>query len=229
MNFLFPPHDQPHLPIADSEQVFPIRRVFCIGKNYSEHVREMGGDPTREEPLFFTKPADAVIGPGVEVRYPPGTTDLHFEVELVVALGADLAAQAAVGEVLESVIAYGVGIDLTRRDLQAAAKQRGRPWDMAKAFDASALCSALSLVDKIGHPVQAEISLQLDGREQQRDNIENMVWSPSEILVELSRLVQLRKGDLIYTGTPSGVGAVERGQTMAVSVAGVGQAVWTLS
>jgi len=152
MSYVIPVAPPVGLPVSGTENQFPVRRIFCIGKNYSEHVREMGGDPQREEPLFFAKPADTVIGPGGVVPYPPGTQDLHFEVELVAALGRDVAADATVDTVRDAVLAYGIGIDLTRRDLQAEAKKRGRPWDMSKGFDASALCSALEPVERIGHP-----------------------------------------------------------------------------
>lgn len=229
MDYILPPSPQASLPLAGSAQRFPIRRIFCIGKNYSDHVKEMGGDPAREEPLFFTKPADAVVEPGQPVPYPPGTDDMHFEVEMVAALGSQVGAGATLDTVLDAVLAYGTGIDLTRRDLQAEAKKRGRPWDMSKAFDASALCSELHLAENIGHPDSGEIALQLDGTFCQQDNIANMVWSLPEILVALSGLVQLQPGDLIYTGTPAGVGAVNRGQTMDVWVEGVARASWTIS
>ncbi|MEM7377533.1 MAG: fumarylacetoacetate hydrolase family protein [Pseudomonadota bacterium] len=229
MNYVIPTPEVARLPVAGSDAVFPIRRVFCIGKNYTEHVREMGGDPAREEPLFFTKPADAVVGPGAAVPYPPGTSDLHYEVELIAALGDAVSPDASDEGVLTSVLAYGVGVDLTRRDLQAEAKKRGRPWDMSKAFDASALCSELHLASVIGHPNRGEIGLNCDGVTCQRDDIANMVWSLPDMLRELAKLIELKPGDLVYTGTPSGVGPVERGQRLEVWVDGVDRTSWTLN
>lgn len=229
MSYVIPVAPPVTLPIAGSDGLFPVRRVFCIGKNYSEHVREMGGDPQREEPLFFAKPADTVVGPGAAVPYPPGTRDLHFEVELVAALGRDVPADATVDTVRDTVMAYGIGIDLTRRDLQAEAKKRGRPWDMSKGFDACALCSALEPVERIGHPQIGEIGLDLDDTACQRGDLRDMVWPVADMLVALNALISLKAGDLLYCGTPSGVGPVVAGQTMTVWAEGVARESWTVS
>ncbi len=229
MTYIIPVAPPASVPVADTDSRFPIRRVFCIGKNYSDHVREMGGDPTREEPLFFIKPADSVVGPGGAVPYPPHTENLHFEVELVVAIGRDVDVNAGLERVVDAVLGYGIGVDLTRRDMQSEAKKRGRPWDMSKSFDASALCSSLHLADSVGHPERGEIGLDLDSEPRQRGDISQMVWSIPEMLIALNSLFPLKAGDLLYTGTPSGVGPVTRGQTLEVWADGIAREAWTLS
>jgi len=206
--------------VAGSSARFPVRRVFCVGRNYAAHAREMGSDPNREPPFFFTKPADAVIPASGAVPYPPSTNDLHHEIELVVALkagGKDIDAAQA----LELVWGYGVGLDLTRRDLQAVAKDAGRPWDMAKGFDASAPCSALHPVSDVGHPAQARIWLEVNGSLRQEGNLDEMIWPIADVIASLSRLVTLAPGDLIYSGTPSGVGALQPGDRVRGGVDGV--------
>jgi fumarylpyruvate hydrolase len=187
--------------VAGSSARFPVRRVFCVGRNYAAHAREMGSDPNREPPFFFTKPADAVVPASGAVPYPPSTNDLHHEIELVVALkagGKDIDAAQA----LDLVWGYGVGLDLTRRDLQAVAKDAGRPWDMAKGFDASAPCSPLHPVSDVGHPAQARIWLEVNGTLRQEGNLDEMIWPIADVIASLSRLVTLAPGDLIYSGTP---------------------------
>lgn len=200
---------------------FPVRRIYCVGRNYAAHAREMGADPSREAPFFFCKPADAVQPDGAAVPYPSATADLHHEIELVVAIGvggADIPADQA----LEHVFGYGVGVDLTRRDLQNAAKKKGHPWDMAKGFDRSAPCSALRRVADVGHPATGEIALSVNGAPRQKGDLSDMIWNVAETIAYLSGLVRLEPGDLIYTGTPEGVGPVVRGDRIDGHVAGVG-------
>ena len=211
---------QPSLAVADSAQRFPIRRVFCVGRNYGAHAREMGSDPNREPPFFFTKPADAVVPASGAVPYPPATQDLHHEVELVVALGAG-GSNIDPSDAMSLVWGYGVGLDLTRRDLQAVAKDAGRPWDMAKGFDASAPSSALIPAAKLGHPQDARIWLEVNGALRQEGNLNEMIWPIADVIGHLSRLVTLAPGDLIYTGTPAGVAALKPGDRLRGGVDGV--------
>jgi fumarylpyruvate hydrolase len=226
MSFVFPPHRPVALPVAGSAARFPVRRIFCVGRNYAEHAREMGATDQaegREPPFFFMKPGDAVVGGTgeVAVAYPPATANLHHEVELVVALGAggaDVTVDAAPG----LIFGYAVGLDLTRRDLQARAKEKGHPWDMGKGFDQSAVCGAIHPVTEVGHPAAREIRLEVNGEMRQRGDLADMLWPVPAIVANLSTLVRLEAGDLIYTGTPSGVGPLQRGDRLAGSVAGVG-------
>lgn len=219
-SYAVPLFEVPSLPVAGSEQRFPVRRIYCVGRNYAAHAREMGADPDREPPFFFTKPADAVVTGDGEVAYPPATENLHFEIELVAAIGKG-GADIPVERALDHVFGYGVGIDLTRRDLQNEAKQMRRPWDMSKGFDQSAPCTALHPVSAIGHPDKGRISLSVDGETRQDGDVADMIWKTAEVIAYLSGLVRLEPGDLIMTGTPEGVGAVERGQTMVGAVEGV--------
>lgn len=211
---------QPSLAVAGSSERFPIRRVFCVGRNYGAHAREMGSDPSREPPFFFTKPADAVVPASGAVPYPPATQDLHHEVELVVALGTG-GADIDPLEAMSLVWGYGVGLDLTRRDLQAVAKEAGRPWDMAKGFDASAPCSPLIPAATLGHPRDARIWLEVNGVLRQEGKLDEMIWPIADVISHLSRLVGLAPGDLIYTGTPAGVAALKRGDQVRGGVDGV--------
>ncbi|WP_409269223.1 fumarylacetoacetate hydrolase family protein [Massilia sp. BHUDP2] len=211
---------RPSLAVADSQERFPIRRVFCVGRNYGAHAREMGSDPNREPPFFFTKPADAVVPASGAVPYPPATQDLHHEVELVVALGAG-GSNIDPSDAMSLVWGYGVGLDLTRRDLQAQAKDAGRPWDMAKGFDASAPCSPLIPAAKLGHPQDARIWLEVNGALRQEGNLNEMIWPIADVIAHLSRLVTLAPGDLIYTGTPAGVAALTPGDRVRGGVDGV--------
>jgi fumarylpyruvate hydrolase len=219
--FAITPPATPSLAIFGSSARFPIRRVFCVGRNYATHAREMGSDPDREPPFFFTKPADAVVPAEGALPYPPATQDLHHEIELVVALragGADIPAD----EALAKVWGYGVGIDLTRRDMQAVAKDAGRPWDMAKGFDASAPCTPLRPVSAFGHPGEdACIRITVNGETRQDGCLNEMIWPIADIISHLSRLVTLAPGDLIFTGTPGGVGALQPGDRVHGEVAGV--------
>jgi fumarylpyruvate hydrolase len=206
--------------VRDSEDRFPVRRIFCVGRNYADHVREMGGDPRSEPPIFFSKPADALVQGGSSVSYPPGTQNLHHEVELVVALhrgGARIDASSA----LAHVYGYAVGNDLTRRDLQSQARSRGQPWDMAKGFDASAQISRLHPVERFGHPSGNAIWLKVNDTLRQQSTLDQMIWSVPEIISGLSALVELQPGDLIYTGTPDGVGALVPGDVVTAGIEGL--------
>ncbi len=206
----------PTVAIAGSAERFPVRRIFCVGQNYADHTREMGGDPDRQAPFFFTKPADAVVDTGAELPFPPQTQDLHHEVELVIALHSG-GSGIAVADAAAHVFGYAVGIDLTRRDLQAAAKAAGRPWDMAKGFDHSA---PVGLLTRGMPPAAAAIALTVDGETRQSGNIDRMIWSVAEIIATVSQFVALAPGDLIFTGTPAGVGPIRPGQAVEGRIAG---------
>ncbi len=222
--FYLPPPPQPALPIAGEAQLFAVRRIWCVGRNYAAHAREMGSDPTREAPFFFAKPADALVSSplsAAHVAYPPQTKNFHHEVELVVAIGT-AGRNISVDQALGHVIGYAVGIDLTRRDLQNAAKDRGQPWAMGKGFDASAPCSALQLAANIGHPSQGAIELRLNGQSRQFGHLQDMIWSVAETIAHLSKLVGLAPGDLIFTGTPEGVGPLQIGDLIDARIEGVG-------
>jgi fumarylpyruvate hydrolase len=220
MTFVFPPHPPSSLGIEGTDQRFPIRRVFCVGRNYAAHAREMGNDPNREPPFFFMKPADAVVPAAGVVAFPPLTDNLHHEVEMVVALqsgGRNLDAQAAA----DSIWGYGVGLDLTRRDVQDEAKKMSRPWDMAKGFDASAPCSDLCDARRVGHPSQGRIWLEVNGEVKQTGDLSEMIWKVPEIISYLSKTIELKAGDLIMTGTPAGVGPLRPGDHVRGGVEGV--------
>ena len=213
------------LPIVGSDDLFPVRRVYCVGRNYAAHAREMGADPDREAPFFFLKPADAlqvVAGPEpVDHPYPPRTDNYHFEVEMVAALGRggrDIPVEEATG----CVYGYAVGLDMTRRDLQDEAKRLSRPWDLAKGGDASAPVGPIHPASAIGHPARGAIALDVDGRRRQSGDLSQMIWSVAEQVATLSIYFELFPGDLIFTGTPAGVGPVVRGETMTGSVEGLG-------
>jgi fumarylpyruvate hydrolase len=206
------------LPVVGSDALFPVRRVLCVGRNYAAHRREMGGDD-RDPPFFFAKPADAIVPPGGAVPFPPATTNLHQEIELVVALksgGSDI----PVGRALEAVFGYAVGVDLTRRDLQALAKDKGQPWEAAKGFDASGPVSAIRPWSDA--PPQGAIRLSVNGAVRQDAVVADMIWDVAEIISEASRLWTLKPGDLIFTGTPEGVGPLQRGDRIESEVEGVG-------
>ncbi|MEZ5492614.1 MAG: fumarylacetoacetate hydrolase family protein [Gammaproteobacteria bacterium] len=221
MNYLFPPLI-PSVPIADSDSALAVHRVYCVGKNYVDHAREMGGDPSREPPCFFSKPADAVVHGREEIPFPGHTGKLHYEVELVVALGKG-GRNVAVDDAADLILGYGVGIDLTRRDLQDDAKKAGRPWDVAKGFDNSAPLSAIHRVARTGILDRAEISLTVNGEIRQQGNIADMTWGVAEIIAELSTYFTLREGDLIFTGTPAGVGPLQVGDRVVATVEGIDQ------
>ncbi|MBL8397692.1 MAG: fumarylacetoacetate hydrolase family protein [Candidatus Accumulibacter sp.] len=227
MRYIFPPAATVHVPIARSEAVFPVHRVYCVGRNYADHAAEMGAD-TREPPFFFSKPADALVAGGGKVPYPPATVNLQHEVELVVALAAG-GTDIAVEQALVCVFGYAVGIDLTRRDLQQLAKDKGHPWDMAKGFDHSAPIAALQPVDAIGHPTRGTIWLKVNGQSRQHGNLVQMSWNVAEIISKLSTYVRLTAGDLIFTGTPAGVSTVTRGDQLIAGIDGVGELSITLA
>lgn len=222
MSYSFVPPPIPSVAIKDSEQRFPVHRIYCVGRNYGDHVKEMGGNPKEEPPIFFSKPASALVVDGGDVRYPQATKDLHHEVELVVALHSG-GKSIAIAEALACVFAYGVGIDFTRRDLQSVAKKNGRPWDLAKGFDDSAPISALNRVSAIGHPGDARIFLAVNNEVRQDANLNLMIWSVAEIISELSGYFELKPGDLIYTGTPAGVAASVAGDHFHAEVEAVAE------
>lgn len=219
-DYVFPPPPQASVPVAGGG-AFPVRRIFCVGRNYAAHAREMGADPDREPPFFFAKPADALLTGGADMPYPPMTEDLHHEMELVVAIGtagADIPESAALGHVW----GYGAGLDMTRRDLQGQAKKEGKPWDMGKGFDASAPIGELVPAARIGHPAKGAIELRVNGAVRQKADLSQLIWSVAETVAYLSRLVRLAPGDLIFSGTPEGVAAVRRGDLLEGTVEGVG-------
>ena len=220
MNYAIPLWSLPTLPVSGGAP-FPVRRIYCVGRNYAAHAREMGADPTREPPFFFMKPADAVIADAAVVPYPPATKNLHHEVELVVALGSG-GRDVPVERALDLVFGYAVGLDMTRRDLQNEAKAAGKPWDMGKGFDHSAPCSALRRSAEIGHPAKGAVSLAVNGLMRQKGDLADLIWSVPETVAYLSTLVELAPGDLIFTGTPEGVGAVVPGDRLEAAIEGVG-------
>lgn len=220
MSFVFPAPPVASVPVLDSPLRFPVHRIYCVGRNYADHAKEMGAEVNRTQPTFFLKPADAIVTDGRDVPYPSATADLHHEVEMVVALksgGRDIAVSAA----LDHVFGYGVGLDLTRRDLQAAAKAKSLPWDVAKGFDASAPVSALRTIGGGAHPQHATLSLLVNGEPRQNSDISEMIFNVAEIIHELSKLFELAPGDLIFTGTPAGVAALARGDTFEAMLGGV--------
>lgn len=204
----------PMIAIAGSTERFPVRRIFCVGQNYADHAREMGSDPDRQQPFFFTKPADAVVPGGGTLPYPSMTNDLHHEVELVVALGTG-GTDIAAADALAIIYGHAVGIDLTRRDLQAAAKKAGRPWDMAKGFDKSAPIAALT---PGAPPASGPVTLTINGETRQAGDLSMMIWSVAEVIAALSRQVELAPGDLIFTGTPAGVGPILPGAQVRATI-----------
>jgi fumarylpyruvate hydrolase len=220
MSFVIPPSPQPSAEIVGSDERFPVRRIYCVGRNYAKHAREMGMDPDREPPFFFSKPADAVVANGTPVPYPPRTANLHHELELVVAIGSG-GSDIPLDSALAHVYGYAVGLDLTRRDLQFAARDQGRPWDVSKGFDHSAPVSAIRPAAEMGHLEQGAIWLEVNGEARQRANLSEMIWSVPEIVAELSTYYELRPGDLIFTGTPEGVGPVKRGDSLVGGIDGL--------
>jgi fumarylpyruvate hydrolase len=218
--YVITPAPQPFVAVAGSTKRFPVRRIWCVGRNYLEHIREMGQDE-REPPFFFAKPADAVVPDGATVPYPPLTKDLHHEVELVVALKSG-GRNIDVKRANDCIYGYGVGIDLTRRDLQIASRDLKRPWEIGKAFDASAPCGALKPAAEIGHPTKGRIMLKCNGQVRQDGDLAQLIWNVPEVIAKLSEVVELAAGDLIMTGTPSGVAATVAGDRLDCEVAGVG-------
>ncbi len=217
MNMVFPATTPATLPVVGSDNRFPVRRIYCVGRNYAEHALEMGANPDRDPPFFFTKPADAVVPPNHKITYPTKTNELHHEVEMVVALqrgGSNINTDDA----LQVIFGYAVGLDLTRRDLQRAAKEKSHPWCTAKAFDHSAVVGAITPVQICGHLDKGAISLDVNNELRQSGDINQMVWSVAEIISKLSEYFLLQPGDLIFTGTPAGVGELNRGDRLEAKI-----------
>lgn len=226
-SYAFPPPPQAAVAILGGAELFPARRVYCVGRNYAAHAIEMGHDPNREPPFFFMKTPDALLADGAVFPYPPGTSDVHHEIEMVVALGRggrDVPEDDALG----LVFGYGVGIDFTRRDLQAEAKTLARPWEVGKAFDHAAPCGPLARASEIGHPTRGAVTLDVNGRRRQTGDLDQLIWTVPEMIACLSRLFELAPGDLIFSGTPSGVGPVARGDRLEGRVEGVGSLTLTV-
>ena len=221
MNYVFPPAPQVVLPVAGRDAGFPVRRVYCVGQNYADHSIEMGVD-TRQPPFFFSKPNDALVPGGGDVAYPPMTENLQHEVELVIALGKG-GANIPTDQALDCVFGYAIGFDLTRRDLQALAKEKKQPWDMGKGFDQGGPIAAIQPVDQIGHPAKGSIWLKVNGGLKQKGDLSQMTWKVAEIIANLSSYVRLAPGDLIFTGTPAGVSTIVRGDVLEGAIEGVGE------
>ena len=209
------------LAVEGSKARFPVNRIYCVGRNYAEHAREMGHDPNKEPPFFFMKPSTAIVTDGADFPYPSLTKDVHHEMEMVVAIGKG-GSNIPSARALEHVYGYAACLDMTRRDLQSEAKKMGRPWDTGKAFDYSAPCSALVPASKIGHPATGEIVLEVNGVVKQKSDLSQLIWNVPDTIAFLSTLFELQPGDLIYSGTPAGVAAVVKGDVMTGRVAGVG-------
>jgi len=226
MNYVFPPEPQVSVPVAGSDASFPVRRIYCVGRNYAAHAVEMGFDPNREPPFFFCKPDNTIVvvrpGETVEVPYPTQTSEYHHEIELVAAIGK-AGKDIPVERANEHVWGYAVGLDMTRRDLQLKLRDKGRPWELGKAFDQSAPIAPIHPAEKIGHPTRGALWVQVDGQDKQRSDLAKLIWSVPEIVANLSTYFELQPGDLIFTGTPEGVGAVQRGQTMRGGIDGLGE------
>ena len=219
-SFVIPSLPQPSIAVAGDTKTYPVRRIWCVGRNYLEHIREMGNDE-RALPFFFAKHADMIEPDGATIPYPPLTKDLHHEVELIVAMhsgGLNIAADKA----LDHVYGYAVGIDLTRRDLQQASRKKEQPWEIGKSFDHSAPCGALQPASKIGHPAQGKIWLSVNGTERQKGDLTELIWSVPEIIAKLSAQVALGAGDIIMTGTPAGVAALSPGDKIECGIDGIG-------
>ena len=221
MRYVFNPPAPAALPIVGSAQFFPVHRIYCVARNYAAHAREMGANPDKEDPFFFMKPADAIVASGAILPYPTATKNLHHEIELVVALksgGRNIASAKA----LDHVYGYATGLDMTRRDLQNAAKSAGRPWDMGKGFDQSAPITPIQAASRIGHPSKGKIWVKVNGQTKQEGDLADMIWNVPDTIAYLSGLVELAAGDLIYTGTPEGVGPVLAGDRLDGHIDGVG-------
>ncbi|SCB18324.1 fumarylacetoacetate hydrolase family protein [Cupriavidus alkaliphilus] len=226
MSYVFTPPATVAIPVAGSDDRFAVRRVYCVGRNYAAHAREMGFDPEREPPFFFCKPADAIVpvqaGTTLELPYPAQTQNYHYEAELVAVIGKG-GSDIPVGQALEHVWGYAVGLDMTRRDLQMKMREMGRPWEIGKAFDASAPVGPIHRASDIGHPQQAALWLTVNGETKQRSTVAHLIWSVAETVAYLSQFFRLEPGDVIFTGTPEGVGPVKAGDTMVTGVDGLGE------
>jgi len=219
-SFVIPAPVIPSLPVVGDSKRFPVNRIYCVGRNYADHAREMGHDPDREPPFFFMKPATAIVTEGHDMAYPALSKDVHHELEMVVALGKG-GSSIPVDQALDHVWGYGLGLDMTRRDLQGEAKKMGRPWDTGKAFDQSAPCSALVPVSQCGHLSKGRIYLTVNGQVKQDGDLAMMIWNVPETIAYLSTLFTLMPGDLIFSGTPAGVAAVQRGDVLEGHVEGL--------
>ena len=222
MNYVIADPAIPTLPVRGTDDLFPIHRIYCVGRNYADHAREMGHDPDREPPFFFQKNPDTIVPSGGVFPYPSKTKDVHFEMELVVALGKG-GKDIAEDDALDCVYGYAAGLDMTRRDLQGEAKKMGRPWEVGKAFEFSAPCAEIVPVSEIGHPSDARLWLKVNDEIRQDGNINQLIWNVSESISYLSGLFTLAPGDLIYTGTPAGVGATVRGDILVGGIDGIGE------
>jgi fumarylpyruvate hydrolase len=227
MAYAIPVPPMTTIPVVGADP-FPVRRIYCVGRNYAAHAREMGYDPDREPPFFFTKPSDAIVPSHSTIAYPSKTQDFHHEVELVVALGKG-GRNIAEADALNYVFGYAVGLDMTRRDLQSEAKKLARPWDMAKGFDESAPCAAITPASFIGHPTKGAVTLSVNGQTRQKGDLDELIWSVPETIAYLSQFVALQAGDLIFTGTPEGVGAVVKGDRLVGSIEGLTELVVTIA
>jgi len=220
--YLFQPAPAPALPIRGMNKLFPVHRIYCVGRNYADHAKEMGHDPNREAPFFFQKNPDTLIPGGGDFPYPPKSNDVHHEFEMVVALqrgGTDIPVERA----LDCVFGYAVGLDMTRRDLQNEAKKQGRPWEVGKAFEHAAPCSEIVPASVIGHPAKGAVWLKVNGAVKQQGDLSQLIWPVPEMISYLSGLFELRPGDLIFSGTPAGVSAVKRGDVLNGGVDGIGE------
>lgn len=218
--YVIEPVALPSLPVAGDIRRFAVNRIYCVGRNYADHAREMGHDPDREPPFFFMKPASAIVTDGANMQYPSLSNDVHHEIEMVVAIGKG-GANIAADKALEHVYGYGVGLDMTRRDLQGEAKKMGRPWDTGKAFDQSAPCSALLPVAECGHPSHGSIRLMVNGEVRQEGDLNQLIWNVPDTIAYLSTLFTLQPGDLIFSGTPAGVGPIKKGDVLEGEVVGL--------
>lgn len=222
MSYVISPPKQVGVQVRGSDKLFPVHRIYCVGRNYAAHAIEMGHDPNREDPFFFQKNPDNLVLNGGDFPYPPRSADVHHEIEMVVALakgGADI----SVARALDHVFGYGVGLDMTRRDLQGEAKKQGRPWEVGKAFEHSAPCGTLAPASEIGHPDHGAIWLKINGETRQEGDLNQLIWKVPEVVSYLSGLFELAPGDLIFSGTPSGVGPVQRGDALHGHVEGIGE------
>lgn len=219
--YVFAPAPVPTLPVEGRAAHFPVHRIYCVGRNFADHAIEMGHDPDKEPPFFFQKNPDTLTAPSEGFPYPSASKDVHHEVELVVAL-KDGGSDIPVDRALDCVFGYAIGLDMTRRDLQAEAKKHGRPWEIAKAFEKSAPCGPLHAVSDVGHPVAGAIRLSVNGALRQDGNLDQMIWKVPEMIAYLSRFFTLQPGDLIFSGTPAGVGAVEKSDVMRAEIDGLG-------
>ncbi len=220
MKYAFPLWTTPSVPVAGTDVNFPVHRIYCVGRNYAEHAREMGFDPNREPPFFFSKPADAVVANGSTIRYALATQNFHYEMELVVAIGKE-GVNISRESAPDHVYGYAAGLDMTRRDLQLAARDKGRPWDIGKGFDQSAPVSAIHRAADVGHPSSGAIWLKVNGEIKQKADLKELLWPVPDVIAYLSKLFVLKPGDLIYTGTPAGVGPVKPGDRLQGAVEGI--------